>query len=152
MYRQFNIQQFYVLPTQCIYVFCVHLRTTVIKTSQLMMYKAKVAVCSDIHTKHSTQNEHHIQFLNVKLWWYVKKPLGFKRLTNTSLNAWHDLRSTSTHNVRQGKTVTRQANIQSCYKTYSNVLWLRQLPSGSFCVRASVVESNIVSWPSNDTT
>ena len=23
MYRQFNIQQFYVLPTQCIYVFCV---------------------------------------------------------------------------------------------------------------------------------
>ena len=27
MYRQFNIQQFYVLPTQCIYVFCVGLRT-----------------------------------------------------------------------------------------------------------------------------
>jgi hypothetical protein len=26
MYRQFNIQQFYVLPTQCIYVFCVDLR------------------------------------------------------------------------------------------------------------------------------
>ena len=26
-YRQFNIQQFYVLPTQCIYVFCVDLRT-----------------------------------------------------------------------------------------------------------------------------
>ena len=26
MYRQFNIQQFYVLPTQCIYVFCVELR------------------------------------------------------------------------------------------------------------------------------
>jgi hypothetical protein len=25
MYRQFNIQQFYVLPTQCIYVFCVDL-------------------------------------------------------------------------------------------------------------------------------
>jgi len=24
---QFNIQQFYVLPTQCIYVFCVDLRT-----------------------------------------------------------------------------------------------------------------------------
>ena len=23
MYRQFNIQQFYVLPTQCIYVVCV---------------------------------------------------------------------------------------------------------------------------------
>jgi len=27
MYRQFNIQQFYVLPTQYIYVFCVDLRT-----------------------------------------------------------------------------------------------------------------------------
>ena len=27
MYRQFNITQFYVLPTQCIYVFCVDLRT-----------------------------------------------------------------------------------------------------------------------------
>ena len=27
MYRQFNIKQFYVLPTQCIYVFCVDLRT-----------------------------------------------------------------------------------------------------------------------------
>jgi hypothetical protein len=27
MYRQFNIQQFYVLPTQSIYVFCVDLRT-----------------------------------------------------------------------------------------------------------------------------
>jgi len=27
MYRQFNIQQFYVLSTQFIYVFCVDLRT-----------------------------------------------------------------------------------------------------------------------------
>jgi len=27
MYRQFNIQQLYVLPTSCIYVFCVDLRT-----------------------------------------------------------------------------------------------------------------------------
>jgi len=27
IYRQFNIQQFYVLPTQCIYVFCADLRT-----------------------------------------------------------------------------------------------------------------------------
>jgi len=30
MYRQFNIQQFYVLPTHCIYVFCVDLRTAII--------------------------------------------------------------------------------------------------------------------------
>jgi len=27
MYRQFNIQQFYVQPTQCICMFCVDLRT-----------------------------------------------------------------------------------------------------------------------------
>jgi len=26
MYHQFNIQQFYVLPTQCIFLFCVDLR------------------------------------------------------------------------------------------------------------------------------
>ena len=31
-----------------------------------MMYKAKVAVCSDIHTKHSTQSERHVEFFNVK--------------------------------------------------------------------------------------
>ena len=31
-----------------------------------MMYKAKVAVCSDISTKPSTQSERHVEFLNVK--------------------------------------------------------------------------------------
>ena len=31
-----------------------------------MMYKAKVAVCSDIRTKHSTQSERHVEFFNVK--------------------------------------------------------------------------------------
>ena len=38
----------------------------VIKTNQLLMYKAKVAVCSDILTKHTTQSEGHVEFLNVK--------------------------------------------------------------------------------------
>jgi hypothetical protein len=42
------------------------LSTTVIKANQLMMYKAKVSFCSDIHTKHSTQSERHVEFLNVK--------------------------------------------------------------------------------------
>ena len=37
------------------------------------MYKAKVAVCSDIHTKHSTQSESHVEFLNVNL----LKPTGY---------------------------------------------------------------------------
>ena len=45
-----------------------------------MMYKAKVAVCSDIRTKHSTHSEHHVEFFNVKPGWYVNKLLGFKRL------------------------------------------------------------------------
>ena len=35
MYRQFNIQQFYVLPAQSVYVFCVDLRT-----NRLIPYRA----------------------------------------------------------------------------------------------------------------
>jgi len=31
-----------------------------------MMYKAKVAVCSEIRTKHSKPSEHHVEFLNFK--------------------------------------------------------------------------------------
>jgi hypothetical protein len=45
-----------------------------------MMYLAKAAVCSQIRIKHSTESEHHVEFLNVKTWLYVKKLLGFKRL------------------------------------------------------------------------
>jgi len=30
------------------------------------MYQGKLAVCSEIRTKHSTQGEHHVHFLNVK--------------------------------------------------------------------------------------
>ena len=46
-----------------------------------MMYTAKVDVCSDIRTKRSSQSQDHVEFFNVKPWWYVKKPLGFKRLS-----------------------------------------------------------------------
>jgi len=31
-----------------------------------MTYKAKVAVCSEIRTKHPTQSQHHVELLNVK--------------------------------------------------------------------------------------
>jgi hypothetical protein len=31
-----------------------------------MMFKTKAAVCPDIPTKHSTQSEHHVEFLNIK--------------------------------------------------------------------------------------
>jgi len=30
------------------------------------MYEAKVAVCSEIRTKHSTQSEHHVECFHVK--------------------------------------------------------------------------------------
>jgi len=43
-----------------------------------MMYKAKVAVCSEIRTKHSMQSERHVGFFEFESWWYVAKPLGFK--------------------------------------------------------------------------
>ena len=50
-----------------------------------MMYKAKVALCSDIRTKHSTQSERYVEFLNVKPWWCVQETLGFKRLKERSM-------------------------------------------------------------------
>ena len=61
-----------------------------------MLYKAKVAVCSDIRTKHSTQSQRHVEFLNVKPWWYVKKPLGVKRLTfkNLASHIWDGRKTT----------------------------------------------------------
>jgi len=31
-----------------------------------MLYKAKVAVCTEIRAKHSAQSEHHVEFLNFK--------------------------------------------------------------------------------------
>ena len=31
-----------------------------------MTYKAKVSVCSDIRTEHSTLSERHVEFSNVK--------------------------------------------------------------------------------------
>jgi hypothetical protein len=31
-----------------------------------MLYKAKFAVCSEIHTKQLTQSEHHVEFLKVQ--------------------------------------------------------------------------------------
>jgi hypothetical protein len=36
------------------------------KTKQLIMYKAKVAVCSEIRTKHSKQSQRRVEFLNIK--------------------------------------------------------------------------------------
>ena len=33
-----------------------------------MMYKAKVAVCSEIRTKHSKQGAHHVRKETARLW------------------------------------------------------------------------------------
>jgi hypothetical protein len=38
----------------------------VIKPNPLIMHKSKVTLGFEIRTKHSTQSEHHVEFLNVK--------------------------------------------------------------------------------------
>jgi hypothetical protein len=45
---------------------CKHFQSRLYKTSQLMIYKTKFVLCSEILTKHPTQSEHHVEFLNVK--------------------------------------------------------------------------------------
>jgi hypothetical protein len=32
-----------------------------------MMYKQKIAICSENRKKHSTQSEHHVEFFNIIL-------------------------------------------------------------------------------------
>jgi hypothetical protein len=37
-----------------------------------MLYKEKIAVCSEIHTEHkNTMCGLKVELLNVKIWWYV---------------------------------------------------------------------------------
>ena len=43
-----------------------------VQTNLLRLCKAKVVVSSEIRTKHITQCEHHVEFLNTKTWGYVK--------------------------------------------------------------------------------
>jgi hypothetical protein len=45
---------------------CKHFPARLKKTNQLMTYKAKVTVCSEIRAKHSTQSQHHAEFFNTK--------------------------------------------------------------------------------------
>jgi hypothetical protein len=49
-----------------------------------MLYQAKVAVCSDIRTKHINAAWALPRICGRYSWWWVKLPLGFKRL-NTSI-------------------------------------------------------------------
>jgi hypothetical protein len=48
-----------------------------------MFYKAKVAVCSEISTKHINAMWAPGRIFSCHTCWYVKLPLGFKRLRNT---------------------------------------------------------------------
>ena len=54
IYRQFNVQEFYVLPTQCIYLFCVDLRTNShyfpIQHSLTGFYNRDLTLCSPVVT------------------------------------------------------------------------------------------------------
>jgi hypothetical protein len=45
-----------------------------------MFYKVKVAVCSEIRTKHINAMWEPCRIFECWTWWYVKLPLGFKRL------------------------------------------------------------------------
>jgi hypothetical protein len=45
-----------------------------------MFYKAQVAVCSEIRTKHVNAMWAPRRIFECWIWWYVKLPLGFKRL------------------------------------------------------------------------
>jgi hypothetical protein len=67
-----------------------------------MMYKAKVAVCSEIRTKHSMQGEHRVEFL---IRWYVKKPLGFQKLKCFELLRSVVCRTELQHFYLQGQAV-----------------------------------------------
>ena len=74
MYHQFNIQQFYVLPTQCIYVFCVDLRTnsyyfpiqhylTGFYNRDLTLYSPVVTICTASLTFNNSTFCPHTEFM-----------------------------------------------------------------------------------------
>ena len=46
MYHQFNIQQLYVLPTHCIYVSCVDLRTNIFLCNQTDTNNTQALYCN----------------------------------------------------------------------------------------------------------
>ena len=65
MYRQFNIQQFYVLHTQCTCVFCVDLRTN----SFISLYSTVVTICTTSLTfSNSTFCPHSVFMCFVWIW------------------------------------------------------------------------------------
>jgi hypothetical protein len=51
-----------------------------------MLYKAEGAVCSDIHTEHINAAWALRRIFGCYSRWYVKLPLGFKRLIKTGIH------------------------------------------------------------------
>jgi hypothetical protein len=58
-----------------------------------MLYKAKGAVSSDSHTKHINVAWALPRIFECYSWWYVKLPLGFKRLMATPIHFWHPVQT-----------------------------------------------------------
>ena len=50
-----------------------------------MMYKAKVAVCSEIRTKHSKRSERHVEFFNINL---LATDFSFQILAHPVFKMW----------------------------------------------------------------
>jgi uncharacterized FAD-dependent dehydrogenase len=78
------MQQFYVLPTQCIYVFCVDLRTNSAVNTLRLIYKNQSvnavwgndrSLFSDSHRTHK-QCGQNVEFLKVKMVHIVTSLLG----------------------------------------------------------------------------
>jgi hypothetical protein len=45
-----------------------------------MLYKAKIAVCSEILKKTLNAKRTPCRIVECEIWWYIQKPLGFKKL------------------------------------------------------------------------
>ena len=62
------------------------------------MYKAKVAVCSEIYNLHKTLNAKRApcRIFECQTWWYVKKQLGFKRLMHINQCIYRQLEHSET--------------------------------------------------------
>ena len=63
MYHTFNIQQFYVLPTQCIYVFCLDLRKTAIISLYSINWLIFITETKRVYCAVRTEYLNAIQFI-----------------------------------------------------------------------------------------
>jgi hypothetical protein len=77
-----------------------------------MQYKAKVAVCSEYRTKHSTKSEHHVQYLT---------HLTGQQVPILPLNRYLSYRSTCTC-VRGQQLLALRVKIYLCYRPQVTVL------------------------------